>query len=103
APVGGQLLHPFQRDTEVPADAGQLVGPADAIQPVAQVVQVSLGDLDAEGRDGGHGCLLDCVSHTNVRLTNEIRLLVGLTQALRSVPWRAGTGTALTRPTRPNG
>src|SRR5579863_9910129 len=46
APVGGQRANPLQRDTELPADAGQLVGPADAVQPAVQVVQVGLRDLD---------------------------------------------------------
>jgi hypothetical protein len=54
APVAGQLTDPSQRDTEIPADAGQLIGPADAVQPVVQVGQVGLRDLDAEGRDRGH-------------------------------------------------
>src|SRR4029450_8210898 len=37
----------------------QLVGPAGAGQPVTQVVQVAVWDLDAERPElGGHGCLL---------------------------------------------
>jgi len=44
-PVGGQLLEVAERHPAGPADAGQLVGPAGAVQAVAQVVQVGLGDV----------------------------------------------------------
>src|SRR4029453_16400473 len=62
-PVAGQLLQVGERHAAAPADAGQLVGPAGAAQPVAQVVQVGLGDVDPERPDcgvggvgGGHRC-----------------------------------------------
>ena len=44
-PVGGQLLEVTERHPASPADAGQLVGPAGAVQAFAQVVQVGLGDV----------------------------------------------------------
>ena len=47
----GQLPDVAERDAVVPADAGQLVGPAGAGQPVVQVVQVGLRDVDAERPD----------------------------------------------------
>jgi hypothetical protein len=43
APVGGQLADPLQRDAEVPADAGQFVGPADAVQAVVQSSRSTCG------------------------------------------------------------
>ena len=52
-PVGGQLLEVTEGDAAGPPDAGQLVGPAGAVQPVAQVVQVGLGDVDPERPDRG--------------------------------------------------
>jgi len=52
APVLGQLLQVAQRYTAGPSHAGQLAGPVGTGQPVVQVVDVGLGDLDAEGLDG---------------------------------------------------
>ena len=40
-----------QRDAVVPAGAGRLVGPAGPGQPVSQVVEVGLRDIDAERPD----------------------------------------------------
>jgi hypothetical protein len=57
APVGGELLEVAERHAAAPADVGQLVGPAGTVQPLAQVVQVGLGDVDPERPDlgvGGH-------------------------------------------------
>jgi hypothetical protein len=50
-PVLGQLLQIVQRDTTFPADAGYLARPPGAGQPLGQVVQVSLGDVNPEGPD----------------------------------------------------
>src|SRR6185437_13680728 len=59
APVRRQLAHVIQRDAVVPAHPGQLVGPPGPGQPVPQVVQVRLGDVDTERQDlSGHGPIL---------------------------------------------
>ena len=52
-PVLGQLLQVVERHAAAPADAGQLVGPAGAGEPIAQVVEVGLGDVDPERPDLG--------------------------------------------------
>ena len=49
APVPGELLQVAQRHTAGPLHAGQLAWPAGISQPVMQVLDVGLGDLDAEG------------------------------------------------------
>jgi hypothetical protein len=54
-PVVDQALDIIERDAVVGAHAGQLVGPAHPGQPVGEVVQLGLGDLDAERTDGGVG------------------------------------------------
>src|SRR5215472_15713303 len=51
APVLGQLPQVARRYAAGPPDAGQLRGPAGAAEPVAQVVDVGLADLDAERLD----------------------------------------------------
>jgi hypothetical protein len=48
-PVFGELLQMAQRYAAGPPHAGQLAGPAGVGEPVVQVVEVGLGDLDAEG------------------------------------------------------
>src|SRR5262245_20803622 len=53
-PILGQLLQVIEWHPPTPADAGYLVGPAGAGQPLAQVVQVSLGDGNGEWLDS-HG------------------------------------------------
>src|SRR5512146_564005 len=53
APVVRQLLEILQRHTAAPTHVGQLVRPASARQPLMQIVQVCLRDLNAEGADGG--------------------------------------------------
>src|SRR5262249_31566726 len=59
APVRRQLPHVLERDAVVPAGAGQLVGPPGPGQPVPQVVQVRLRDVDSERHDlSGHGPIL---------------------------------------------
>jgi len=50
-PVPGELLQAAQRYAAAPPHAGQLAGPPGAGEPAAQVVNVGLGDLDAEGLD----------------------------------------------------
>jgi hypothetical protein len=50
-PVAGQLLQVPEGHAAGPAHAGQLVRPAGPGQPLAQVVQLGLGDLDAERAD----------------------------------------------------
>jgi hypothetical protein len=55
APVLGQLFQVPERHAPAPARAGQLLGPARPGQPVAQVVQVGLGDVDPERTDLGVG------------------------------------------------
>ena len=50
-PVPGELLQVAQRYAAAPSHAGQLAGPAGAGEPAVQVVDVGLGDLDAEGLD----------------------------------------------------
>jgi hypothetical protein len=54
-PVGGQVAQVADGDAVAPADAGRLVGPAGARQPVAQVVQVGRGNVELEGPDRGVG------------------------------------------------
>src|SRR6185312_5258415 len=51
APVPGQLLQVAQRYAAGPPNAGQFAGPAGPGQTLVQVIDVSLGDLDAEGLD----------------------------------------------------
>jgi hypothetical protein len=50
-PVPGELPQVAERHATAPADTGQLVGPAGAGQPVGQVVQLGLGNLDPERVD----------------------------------------------------
>jgi hypothetical protein len=52
-PVAGQLLEVVEGHPPAPADAGQLGGPAGAGQPLAQVVQVLVGNGDPERPDLG--------------------------------------------------
>jgi len=52
APIPGQFLQVVQRYAAGPPDAGQLAGPAGTGQPAVQVIDVGLGDFDAEGLDG---------------------------------------------------
>ena len=51
APVPGELFQVTKRHAAVPPHAGQFAGPAGVGEPVVQVIQVGLGDLDAEGPD----------------------------------------------------
>src|SRR5439155_2693252 len=52
APVTGELLQVAQRDAALPPRAGQAARPAGTGEPATQMVDVGLGDLDAEGLDG---------------------------------------------------
>jgi len=52
-PVAGQLPQVAGRDPGPPVVAVRPVGPAGAGQPLAQVVQVAVGDVDAERPDLG--------------------------------------------------
>ena len=54
APVLGQFPHVVQRDAVVPADIGQLVRPPGPGQPVPQVIQLRLRNVDPEFIDGIH-------------------------------------------------
>src|SRR5262249_1182134 len=58
-PVLGELLQVAEGHPAGPADARQLVGPAGARQPVPQVVELCLGDVDRERPNlvGGIGSL----------------------------------------------
>src|SRR5438034_9421172 len=51
APVFGQLLEPGKWEAVVPPGVGDLIGPTGAGEPVGQVVEVGLGDVDAEWLD----------------------------------------------------
>jgi hypothetical protein len=51
-PVPDELVEVVQRNTAAPAEAGDLVGKPGGVEAAAQVVQVSLGDVDAEWSDG---------------------------------------------------
>jgi hypothetical protein len=51
APVVGELAEVVGGNTAGPPRAGESGGPAGSGQPVAQVVQVGVGDRDAEGLD----------------------------------------------------
>jgi hypothetical protein len=53
-PVPREALQVVDRDAAAPALAGDLDAPSGAGEPVAQVVQVGLRDVDAEGADVGH-------------------------------------------------
>src|ERR671915_115275 len=55
SPIPNHVLHILEADTIVPANAGQLVGPAGAAQPASQVIQVGLGNVDAERSYTGVG------------------------------------------------
>jgi hypothetical protein len=48
-PVLGEVLEVVARDAVVPADLRQLVRPAGVREPGGQVVEIALGDGDAEG------------------------------------------------------
>ena len=54
-------------DAVLAARAGDLVGPPGAGQPVLEVVEVGLRDVDAEGLDGAHDGLLDLERNTSFR------------------------------------
>jgi hypothetical protein len=60
APVAGELFQVSKRQSAVPPRAGQFAGPAGVGEPVVQVVQVGLGDLDAEGPDAVAHCASPC-------------------------------------------
>src|SRR5262245_28405967 len=51
APVLGEPAHLRDRNAVVQACAGELVGPSGTNQPLVQVVQLGLRNLDAEGPD----------------------------------------------------
>ena len=51
APVIGEFPHGVQRYAALPPHAGQLARPPGAGQPVVQMVEVGLGDLDAKRVD----------------------------------------------------
>lgn len=48
-PVLGEALEVVQRDAEVPANAGQLVGPARPEETLVQIVEIGLRNLNSEG------------------------------------------------------
>ena len=54
APVVAQLAHVSDVGSVVPAGVGDGVGPAGAVEAVAEVVEDAVGDVDAEG-SWGHG------------------------------------------------
>src|SRR5581483_10550567 len=54
-PVGGELTQVVGGDAALPAGAGQVAGPAGAGQPLAEVVDVGLRDIDAVRPDLGPG------------------------------------------------
>ena len=54
APVARQALQVLARDAPAPADARGLAGPAGAREPVAEVLELGVGDVDAERADVGH-------------------------------------------------
>ena len=54
-PVAGQVLQVVQRDAASPVVAGGMLRPAGAGDPVLQVVEVGLGDVDPERADLGGG------------------------------------------------
>src|SRR3984957_2212239 len=47
-PVLGQLLDVAQRSAAAPADAGHLIGPAGGREPLLQVIELRLRDIDLE-------------------------------------------------------
>ena len=51
APVGGQVLQVAERHARLPAATGQLGRPAGAGQPLAQVIEVGLRNVDPERAD----------------------------------------------------
>ncbi len=66
APVFGQLLEIRKRHAAAPANARQVIGPAGARQPLAQVVEISLRNVDAKRPDRGvavPGAGLGCLRH----------------------------------------
>ena len=86
-PVVGELGQVVQRDAAGPADSGQFARPAGVGEPVVQVVEIGLGDLDAEGFDAVvHRVLLcgGCCADGNLGTIAE-----------RNVPrWRTGSKNA---------
>ena len=71
APVLRPGLHLAERDAVLGARAGDLVGPPGAGQPVLEVVELGLRDVDAEGLDGAHGGLLDLERNTSFRYSGD--------------------------------
>ena len=64
-PVAGQVLQVVQRHAAGPVVVGRVLRPAGAGNPVVQVVEVGLGDVDPEGTDlggGGHGPTLGTIA-----------------------------------------
>jgi hypothetical protein len=51
SPIRDQLLQVADRHAGGPVDAGELDGPPGPVEPVLQVVEVGLGNLDPEGPD----------------------------------------------------
>src|SRR5262249_51458144 len=52
APIPGELRQVAQRDAALPPHFGQRAWPADAGQPLLQVFDVGLGDVDPKRLDG---------------------------------------------------
>jgi hypothetical protein len=88
APVLGKLLQPRQRKAVVPPGAGDLVGLTGAGEPVGQVVQVGLRDVDAKRLDHDVNPKDMYVGGTNVGIPNSITI-VGRANDARSL--RRGT------------
>src|SRR5262245_8896934 len=63
APVLGEPAHLCERYAVIQACAGELVGPSGTNEPLVQVVQLGLRNLDAEGPD-----LLADVAHEWISL-----------------------------------
>src|SRR4029450_6085600 len=97
APVFGQLPQVPDRHPAAPAEHWELVGPAGPGEAVVQVVQVGLGDVDAEGSDlgGGHAASSTAeqiVLFQSIRTESFVPQIEDLGTGCRPVPGPGGGG-----------
>ena len=83
APMLGQILEVGHRHPRLHPSPGSCAGPPGAGQPVAQVVQVRLGDVDTERLDlCGHGSTLE------VDIGQHLSYIAGILDVMNDTPAR---------------
>src|SRR5471032_1874966 len=55
-PICGETLEVLRRYASAPTLAGRFVGPSGIGEPLFQIVDLRLGNIDLERRDGHCGC-----------------------------------------------